>query len=96
MSGGSHLYARSRLLFAHAADQGPSVAGDLGHVGDRLHLLRIPDAHLHSGILTHNVRLGGCSHVGAGDSDSFRDANTSTQRKISAVCAELFRSKTSC
>lgn len=41
-----YLYTRSCLLFAQAADQSPSVAGNLGHVGDRLHLLWIPDAHL--------------------------------------------------
>ena len=45
--GGPYLYARPGFLLAQAADQSPSVAGDVGHVGDRLHLLWVPDAHLH-------------------------------------------------
>lgn len=56
-----YLYTRPGLLFAHAADQSPSVAGNLGHVGDRLHLLWIPDAHLHGRL---NMRWVTCSHAG--------------------------------
>lgn len=61
---GLYLYTCSSLLFANAADQGPSVAGNVGHVGDRLHLLWIPDAHLR-GTFEHdgNVSCRVCVHV---------------------------------
>lgn len=48
----NNLNACASLLFAEAADQSPSVAGNMGHIGDRLHLLWIPNAHLHRGFNT--------------------------------------------
>lgn len=57
-----HLDARAGLLFTQAADQRPAVAGDVRHVGDRLHLLWIPDAHLQ-----RDVPSVACRHRG-GDS----------------------------
>ena len=44
-----YLYAGPGLVLADAAEQGPAAAGDVGHVGDGLHLLWVPDAHLQHG-----------------------------------------------
>ena len=57
-----YLYAGSCLLFAQTADQSPSVAGNVRHVGDWLHLLWIPDAHLQDMFNTQRDTLFTCEN----------------------------------
>lgn len=65
----THLYAGARVLSAEAAGQSPAAGGDVGHLGDGLHLLRTADAHLTGRNGLHDTRAWQHMHVSVREAD---------------------------